>query len=68
MLVQVKGEIVPYTVENGNCVDGYSIYIQTINRASYPTTAIKMEKKLIRETQAHSKEKPDFESYSKEDF
>jgi hypothetical protein len=68
MLVQVKGEIVPYTVENGNCVDGYSIYIQTINRASYPTTAIKMEKKLIRETQALSNGVPDLETYKQDDF
>lgn len=68
MLVQVKGEIVPYTVENGNCVEGYSIYIQTINRASYPTTAIKMEKKLIRDTQAHTAGVPDLEGYKQDDF
>lgn len=68
MLVQVKGEIVPYTVENGNCVEGYSIYIQTINRASYPTTSIKMEKKLIRDTQAHSSGVPDLEGYKQDDF
>ncbi len=68
MLVQVKGEIVPYSVEHGELVEGYSVFIQTINRASYPTTSIKQEKRMIAESQMNSRERPDLESYNKPDF
>lgn len=68
MLVQVKGEIVPYAVEHRELVEGYSVFIQTINRASYPTTAIKQEKRMIAESQMNSSERPDLESYNKPDF
>lgn len=68
MLVQVKGEIVPYAVEHGELVEGYSVFIQTINRASYPTTLIKQEKRMIAESQMNSSEQPDLESYNKPDF
>ena len=68
MLVQVKGEIVPYSVEHGELVEGYSVFIQTINRASYPTTLIKQEKRMIAESQMNSSEQPDLESYNKPDF
>jgi len=68
MLVQVKGEIVPYSIEHGELVEGYSVFIQTINRASYPTTLIKQEKRMIAESQMNSSERPDLESYNKPDF
>lgn len=68
MLVQVKGEIVPYAVEHGELVEGYSVFIQTINRASYPTTSIKQEKRMIAESQMNSSEKPDLESFNAPDF
>ena len=68
MLVQIKGEVVPYAVEHGELVDGYSVFIQTINRASYPTTAIKQEKKIIKESTANSNEQPDLESFNRPDF
>lgn len=68
MLVQIKGEILPYAVEQNELVSGYSVFIQTINRSAYPTTAIKQEKKMIKESQMNSDEKPDLESYNKPDF
>lgn len=68
MLVQIKGEIVPYAIEQGELVEGYSIFIQTINRAAYPTTSIKQERKMIKESQANSNERPDLESFNQPDF
>jgi hypothetical protein len=66
--VQIKGEILPYAVEHGELVDGYSVFIQAINRASYPTTTIKQEKRMIRDSQLVSNEQPDLESYIQPDF
>ena len=68
MLVQIKGEIIPYAVQYGKFVDGYSVFIQAINRASYPTTSIKQEKKMIKDSQLASDERPDLESYNQPDF
>ena len=68
MLVQIKGEILPYAVEHGELVDGYSVFIQAINRASYPTTTIKQEKRMIRDSQMASNEHPNLEAYNKPDF
>lgn len=68
MLVQVKGEVVPYAVEQGKLVEGYSVFIQTINRASYPTTAIKQEKRMIKESLQNTNEQPDLDSYNQPDF
>lgn len=68
MLVQVKGEIVPYAVEHGQLIEGYSVFIQTLNRASYPTTAIKQERRLIKDSQLNSTERPDLETYNQPDF
>ena len=42
--------------------------IQTINRASYPRTTIKTEKKMIKESQEHANEKPNLEEYENPDF
>jgi hypothetical protein len=44
------------------------VFIQAINRASYPTTTIKQEKRMIRESQKASDEQPDLESYNQPDF
>lgn len=68
MLVQVKGELLPYAIENGEMVDGYTVLVQTINRASYPRTTIKTEKKMIKESQEHVNEKPNLEEYENPDF
>ena len=68
MLVQVKGEVVPYAIEHGDLVEGYSVFIQTINRAAYPSTTIKQEKRMIKESQANNDETPDLESFNQPDF
>lgn len=68
MLVQVKGELLPYSIENGEMVDGYTVFVQTINRASYPRTTIRAERKMIKESQEHVNEKPNLEEYENPDF
>lgn len=68
MLVQVKGEIVPYAIEKNNVVDGYSIFIQTINRASYPRTTVKTEAKMIKESQSNMNDLPNVDDYNEPDF
>lgn len=68
MLVQVKGEVLPYAVENQNIVAGYSILGQVMNVASYPRYNAKQEIKMIKESQLNSDEQPDLESYNKPDF
>lgn len=67
MLVQVKGEIMPYAVEDGKMVEGYSVFVQTINIAAYPRKSIKAEKQMIRES-LDMNEVPNLEEYNKKDF
>jgi hypothetical protein len=68
MLVQVKGEILPYAIQNQNIVDGYSVLGQTINLASFPRASVKQENKMIKESQMHDTATPNLEDYNKPDF
>ena len=68
MLVQVKGEILPYAIQNQNIVEGYSVLGQTINLASFPRASVKQENKMIKESQMHDSATPNLEDYNKPDF
>ena len=68
MLVQVKGEIMPYAIEKEHLVDGYSVIGQTINIASYPRASVKQEAKMIKDSQMHASETPDLEGFNAPDF
>ena len=68
MLVQVKGEIMPYAIEKEHLVDGYSVIGQTINVASYPRASVKQEAKMIKDSQMHASETPDLEGFNAPDF
>lgn len=68
MLVQVKGEVLPYAIEQGSMIDGYSVFIQTINVAAYPSNNLRMEKKMIKESQMSSNELPDLDRFNEPDF
>ena len=68
MLVEVKGEILPYAIEHGQAVDGISVIGQTCNLYSYPRYNAKQETKMIRESQENATEKPDLQSYKTPDF
>lgn len=68
MLVQVKGEIMPYAIEKEHLVDGYSVIGQTINVASYPRASVKQEAKMIKDSQMHASGTPDLEGFNAPDF
>lgn len=68
MLVQVKGEIMPYAIEKEHLVDGYSVIGQTINLASYPRASVKQEAKMIKDSQMYASETPDLEGFNAPDF
>ena len=68
MLVQVKGEIMPYAIEKEHLVDGYSVIGQTINVARYKRASVKQEAKMIKDSQMHASETPDLEGFNAPDF
>ena len=68
MLVQVKGEIMPYAIEKEHLVEGYSVIGQTINIASYPRASVKQEAKMIKDSQMHASETPDLDGFNAPDF
>ena len=68
MLVEVKGDIVPYSIEHGQITEGYSIIGQTCNIYSYPRYAVKQENKMIKESMDGTYEQPDLESFNQPDF
>lgn len=68
MLVEVKGEVLPYAIEHGQAVEGVSVIGQTCNIYSYPRYGAKQEKKMIKESQLASNEQPDLEDFNTPDF
>ena len=70
MLVQVKGEVLPYAVEHGESVAGYTVMGQTLNMASYPKSGAKAEIKRIKDGLSNVGDvgTPDLESYKEQDF
>lgn len=67
MLVQIKGDILPYAMSAGEIEQGYTIYGQTINRAAYPKN-IRRDVKMQKESISHSLTSPDLQSYEQDDF
>ena len=68
MLVQVKGEMLPYAIEKDVIVEGYTIIGQCMNLASYPRSTVKMEQNLVKESLLHGSEIPNIDEYKKPDF
>ena len=68
MLVEIKGEVLPYSIEHDKIVDGYSVIGQTLNMCSFPRSQMRSEEKMIKESQNTFDEKPDLEGYNKDDF
>lgn len=68
MVVEVKGEILPYAVEHGEISDGVSVLGQTINLFSLPKINARREQKAIKESQMHADETPDLDAYNQPDF
>lgn len=68
MLVQVKGEMLPYAIEQEKIVDGYTIIGHFITMASYPRYGVKQEQRMIKESQLHATEIPDLDAHNEPDF
>ena len=68
MLVQIKGDVLPYSVDKEKNVDGYSVIGQTINLASYPRASVKQENRMIKDSQLHGSITPDLDGHNKPDF
>lgn len=70
MLVQVKGEVLPYSVEHGESVAGYTVLGQTLNMASYPKSGAKAEIKRVKDGLSNSSDVgiPDLDNYNESDF
>ena len=70
MLVQVKGEVLPYSLERGEVVDGYTVMGQTLNVASYPRSGAKSELRRVKDGIENAEDVgiPDLDGYRSEDF
>lgn len=68
MLVEIKGEVLPYAIDKETIVQGYSVIGQCMNLASYPRSTVKMEQNLVKESLLHGSEIPNIDEYKKPDF
>lgn len=68
MLVEVKGDVLPYAVEHGSITEGYSVIGQTVNLFSYPRAGAKEEAKMLTDSQLHDDSTPDIDKYNEPDF
>ena len=68
MLVEIKGDVLPYAIEKDELVQGYSVIGQTMNLFSYPRSSVRQEQKMIKESQLHATSVPDLDEYNKPDF
>lgn len=68
MVVEVKGEVLPYAIDHEQIVDGYSVIGQTLNLFSIPRTMLKQENRMIKESQLHATGIPDLEAHNQPDF
>ena len=68
MVVEVKGEVLPYAIERETIVNGYSVIAQTLNLFSFPRTMLRQEQRMVKDSQLHGSVMPDIDEYNKPDF
>ena len=68
MLVEIKGEVLPYAIDKETIVQGYSVIGQTMNLFSFPRSSVRMEAKMVKDSQMHGSAKPDLDAYNQPDF
>lgn len=69
MLVKIKGILLPYAKDSeGNTIEGVTLIGQTIDREAYPKNSIRIERKMIKESQGNIDEEPDLKSFQAPDF
>jgi len=68
MVVEVKGDVLPYSVVHGDVVDGYTVLGQTMNMYSIPRLSGRMESRMVKQSELHPSGVPDLEGYMESDF
>ena len=68
MLVEIKGDALPYAIDKETIVQGYSVIGQTINLFSYPRATVRQEQRMIKESALSASEVPDLDEYNRPDF
>ena len=68
MVVEVKGDALPYAIEKGEVVDGYSVIGQTMNLFGLPRTMLRQEQRMIKDSLEHGSGVPDLDEYNRPDF
>lgn len=68
MLVEIKGDILPYAIDHDKIIDGYSCIGQCINLFSFPRSSVKQEMRMQKESQLHSDGTPNLDAYNEPDF
>ena len=68
MLVEIKGDVLPYAIDKDAIVQGYSVIGQTMNLFSFPRSSVRQEQKMIKESQMHATAIPDLDLHNQPDF
>ena len=68
MLVQVKGDVLPYAIDQDKMVDGITIIGQCLNMFSYPRASMKQEIRMMKDSQDMSDEIPNIDDFNQPDF
>ena len=68
MLVEIKGDALPYAIDKDTIVQGYSVIGQTVNLFSFPRSSVRQEQRMIKESQMHATDVPDLDAHNEPDF
>lgn len=68
MLVEIKGDVLPFALNHEKIIDGYSVIGQCCNVFSYPRSSVRQEQKMIKESQASDYAIPNLDEFNKPDF
>lgn len=68
MVVEVKGEVLPYAIDHEQIVEGYSVIGQTMNLFSVPRLYQRQEARMQKDSQLHSSGTPNLQEYNEPDF
>ena len=68
MLVDIVAKMKPYEIEQDKIIEGYSCLGLSIQRASYPRSSVRQERKMIKESQMNDDARPNLEEFNNPDF
>ena len=69
MYVRITGTMLPYALDrNGNTIEGFSLLGETINLATFQSSSVRRERRMIKESQERMEGTPDLDTYNQPDF